>query len=233
MKIKKVIGTIFALIGFWLNFSPLVWQPSYTVFLIMTFVGIGFILIGALFFERPHESDNVPPGWKTNPSAWRYRVPVIILTLICFGFSHYLATYQLGYLKTVWDPLFGDGTVKVLTSNVSHAFPVSDAGLGSLAYLLEAFLAFHGGTARWRSLPWAVLSFGFLAIPVGIVSIILIILQPLVVHAWCFLCLATAVCMLLIFYFALGEVRAMHQCWKRERQKGKSLWHFLLYGDTK
>ena len=34
--------------------------------------------------------------------------------------SRYLAAYQRGYISTVWDPFFGEGTGRVLTSTLAH-----------------------------------------------------------------------------------------------------------------
>ncbi len=56
-----------------------------------------------------------------------------------FIVSRYLAMYQLGYMDYMWDPLFGfhGGTEKVLNSDLSHSWPVSDGGLGAIAYTFE------------------------------------------------------------------------------------------------
>jgi hypothetical protein len=91
---------------------------------------------------------------------------------------------------------------------VSQAFPISDAGLGAFAYTLEMLSAFIGNERRWRTMPWMVLIFGILTVPVSLVSVILIILQPLAVSAWCTLCRATAVCMLFGIPLAINEVLA-------------------------
>jgi len=36
-----------------------------------------------------------------------------------------MAAFQLGYIESVWDPLYDPGTQAILTSRVSEAFPVS------------------------------------------------------------------------------------------------------------
>lgn len=224
---------IFIFIGFWLNLAPLVlWAPSRVYFVNDTYIGIALLSISFLFINENESStgSEKPPGWSYNPSSWSHRVPVIFLALLCYFLTRYLASYQLGYINTIWDPFFGQGTVKVLNSKIAQSFPISDAGAGGLAYLLEVLLEWQGGTARWKTSPWAVLSFGFLAIPVGLISITLVVLQPLVVNAWCFLCLLTAACMLMIICFAIGEVIATLQCMKREMRLGKSFWKCLFYG---
>lgn len=162
-----------------------------------------------------------PEGWSYNPSSRKHRIPVIFLALTCCFLSHYLAIYQLGYISVVWDPIFGDSTMKVLTS---------DAELGSLTYLLEALFAWHGTIDRWKSKPWIVILFSILALPVGVVSIVLIILQPLIVKAWCFICLLIAFLMLTIIVVSIGEPIATLQCMKKQKIRGQSIWKFLIYG---
>jgi hypothetical protein len=120
--------------------------------------------------------------------------------------------------------------VDVLTSKVSQSFPVADAGLGATAYLLETLFAF-GSTRRWHTMPWFVMLFGVLAIPVSCISIVLIILQPTVVGAWCGLCLVTAVLMLLIIPLTVDEVWATLQFMKHSKIKGHSHWK-TFWGGT-
>jgi len=136
---------------------------------------------------------DLPRGWTYNPSTWQQRAPIIALTFVGFFCARYLAAFQLGYIDRVWDPFFVDGTKRVLTSDVSKAWPISDAGLGALSYMLEALSGFMGGVQRWRTMPWMVAMFGFLVVPLGVTSIVLVILQPLMVGAWCTICLVTAV----------------------------------------
>jgi len=59
-----------------------------------------------------------------------------------------MGAFQLGYISTVWDPFFGEGTRRVLTSQVSHSFPVSDATLGAFSYILDVLFGYAGGTHR-------------------------------------------------------------------------------------
>src|SRR5581483_12523041 len=146
--------------------------------------------------------------------------PIIALAIISFFASRYLASFQLGHISGVWDPVFGDGTRRVLTSEVSRAWPISDAGLGSISYLLEALMGFMGGQDRWRTMPWMVTFFGILVVPLGTVSIVLIILQPLAVGAWCSLCLLAAIAMLAMIPATLDEVVAMAQFLIQAKREG-------------
>ncbi len=212
-----LLGPVFPIVvhgvvGMWLGLAPLVlWSPDAACYLNDTFVSV---LIFSLFIplsgaiQPISRGPSIPPGWTYNPSTWPQRLPIAFLAFICWMISRYLAAYQLGYIHTIWDPFFDQGTVRVLTSDVSQAFPVSDAGLGAFAYTLEMCSAFLGNERRWRTMPWMVLIFGILSVPVSLVSVILIILQPLAVGAWCTLCLVTAVCMLLGIPLAINEVLA-------------------------
>jgi hypothetical protein len=175
-----------AFLGVWLCMAPLIFHAksaaAYTTdtlfgILIMIFILVIPNIPGIMVIRE--EGPNVPGGWSYNPSSWPERIPVVFLGWLGFFTARYLAGYQLGYTDTIWDPFFGDGTRQVLTSDVSESFPVSDAGLGAVAYILDVIAGLAGRTARWRTMPWIVLVFGFLVIPLGIVSITLVILQPL------------------------------------------------------
>ncbi len=176
-----------------------------------------------------------PPGWTYNPSARRQRLPILILALLNCGIAGYLAVCQIVYHGHAWDPFFGDGTLRVLTSEVSRAFPVSDAALGAAAYLLEAIFCMWGDGHRWRSKPWLALSFGLVVLPLSVVSVVLMILQPVVVHAWCSLCLAQTAGMLLMVPLALDEVVASIQFLMHAYQRNPSLallWHLFRHGEV-
>lgn len=89
-----------------------------------------------------------------------------------------------------------------------------------------------GDERRWRTMPWMVAGFGVIVVPLGIVSIALVIMQPLAVGAWCTLCLFTAAAMLLMIPLSLDEVVAMVQFVRRKKREGHSAWRvFWLGGD--
>lgn len=213
-----------AAIGIWLQFTPLIfWAPEAAAYLNDTLIGALLILLTLILYPLPgtlpDAEPSVPPGWSYNPSAWPTRLVIGFLAFCCWMISRYLSAYQLGYIDTVWEPFFTPGTESVLESTVSKAFPVSDAGLGAMAYTFEFFSTWLGGKNRWRTAPWAVLIFGILVIPVSLVSVVLIILQPLAVGTWCTLCLLTAICMLSGIPFAIGEVAATLQYLKCSKEK--------------
>jgi Vitamin K epoxide reductase family len=166
----------------------------------------------------------VPPGWTYNPSRWSQRVPIIVLATIGFLIAGYLAFYQLGVVSSVWEPFFGSGSRRILQSWVSKLVPVSDAALGALGYLADAVTGLIGGRARWRKMPWIVVLFGLAVGPLGVVSVLLVILQPVLFDAWCTLCLASAVISVLMIGPAMDEVLASLQHLKRQRAEGRRLW---------
>jgi uncharacterized membrane protein len=175
--------------------------------------------------------DRKPPGWGFNPSAWSQRWPLIIIAFIGFQISLYLGLYQLNIISSVWEPFFGDGSHKVLTSRISRALPVPDALLGAFSYLLDTITGIIGGTDRWRAKPWIVILFGIATGPLGMVSVLLVILQPVAVGAWCTLCLVTAFISVIMISPAMDEVLASLQYLKKVNRQGHSLWR-AFWGQT-
>jgi hypothetical protein len=98
----------------------------------------------------------------------------------------------------------------VLTSEVSHQLTrwirLPDAILGVFAYASDVIFSLAGSERRWQDRPWLVIIFGIDVIPLGIVSIILVILQGLVVKFWCFLCLISALISFILIVLAYDEV---------------------------
>lgn len=226
-----------SLVGVWLLFAPLVfWAPTAVAYANDTLAGALLIAFVLLMPGMPGMSmlpgPDVPPGWSYNPSTWPQRAPIIALAFVGFFISRYMAGYQLGYIDSAWDPFFGEGTQRVLESDVSRAFPISDAGFGGVAYMVEALMGFMGDRQRWRTMPWMVTFFGILVVPLGIVSITLIILQPVAVGYWCTPCLFAALAMLVMIALTLDEVVAMGQFLVQTRREGQSLWRAFWLGGT-
>ncbi|MGH2399495.1 MAG: vitamin K epoxide reductase family protein [bacterium] len=230
------------LVGIWLLFAPLVfWTPDAAAYANDTLIGalvIAFSVLIPMMPSRAHHQvmsapgPDTPPGWSYNPSGWIQRGPIIAMAFVGFFLSRYLAAYQLGHIAYPWDPLFGDGTLRVLDSEISKAWPISDAGLGATSYMLEALSGFMGGRNRWRTMPWMVVMFAVLVVPLGIVSIVLVMLQPIAVSAWCALCLITAAAMLIMIAPAIDEVVAMSQFLLGARREGKPFWRTFWVGGT-
>lgn len=174
------------------------------------------------------EDDTLPPGWSYNPSAWwPARIPILILAVIGLGISSYLALFQWDAISEVWEPFFGNGSRTILHSSVSRLLPFPDAALGALGYLGDAVSGAIGGPDRWRRMPWIVILFGVAVGPLGAVSITLVIVQPVLFHAWCTLCLASALISTLMIAPALDETLASLQYLKRVHQSGGSMWRAL------
>jgi uncharacterized membrane protein len=165
-----------------------------------------------------------PPGWTSNPSAWRERLPIIGLAALGAAIAAYLASYQLRVVQDVWEPFFADGSRTILDSPVSTVLPIPDAALGLLGYVADAVTGVIGGRARWRTMPWIVVLFGVAVGPLGAVSVLLVILQPVLYDAWCTLCLASAVVSLAMIGPALDEVLASLQHLRRVHEAGGSAW---------
>ena len=226
-------GWALGLVGVWLQLAPLVfWAPIPLMYINDTLVGALAIVLSFLIAKKNEveSATSVPVGWSYNPSAWLHRIPTVGLATLCWFFSRYMAAYQLGYIDSVWDPFFTNGTLNVITSKISKDFPVSDAGMGAVCYTLEMLLGWQGGQRRWATMPWLVLAFAFLVVPVGLASITLIILQPVVVGAWCSWCLATAACMLLMIVLTGGELAAALECLKAASSRGESVWKVFWKG---
>lgn len=226
-------------VGIWLLFAPLVfWTASPADYLNDTLTGALVIAFAVLVTMMPGmdmsvmEGADVPAGWSYNPSSWLQRAPIILLALIGFLASRYMAAFQLGHIPDIYDPFFGEGTRRVLSSDVSKMFPISDAGLGSLSYMIEILMGFMGDKARWRTMPWMVMFFGILVVPLGTVSVVLIILQPLAVGAWCSPCLLAGVAMLAMIPATLDEVVAMLQFMVQAKRDGKPMWRTFWLGGT-
>lgn len=224
---------ITALMGGWIMLSPLVFETtSAAAYSSDTLIG-ALVMLASIYTPssyREEEGKGIPPGWSYNPSTTGQRLPIMFLAYLGFLFSRYLAAYQLGHIENVWDPFFENGTERVLTSSVSKAFPVSDAGLGAMTYLLDVIAAAIGGKQRWRTMPWAVIMFGLMIIPAGITSITLIMLQPISVGAWCTLCLTTAFIMLIMVPPAVDEVLASVQLLLRVKKEGQPFWKSFWLG---
>jgi uncharacterized membrane protein len=228
--------------GMWLLFAPLLfWTSDAGAYANDTLVGalvIAFSVLVPMMPSHAHHrvmmtpGPDTPPGWSYNPSDWFQRGPIIAMAFVGFFLSRYLAAYQLGHTTYPWDPFFGNGTQRVLDSEVSKAWPISDAGLGAVSYLLEALSGLMGGRNRWRTMPWMVLMFGVLVVPLGVVSLVLVTLQPVAVGAWCTLCLITAAAMLIMIAPAIDEVVATGQFLLGARDEGKPLWRTFWIGGT-
>jgi nucleoside-diphosphate-sugar epimerase len=236
-----------AAIGFWLLFAPLLfWTPNAAAYLNDTLVGTLVIAFAAAFPPEPGVSPlaattgpTTPPGWSYNPSAWTQRLPIIALALVGLYVSRWLAGYQLGHLGGVWEPFFAgspddprNGTEEIITSWVAEAWPVSDGGLGAITYILEILTGVIGLKARWRTMPWLVVLFGLMIVPLSVTSISFIIIQPILLGTWSTLALIGAAAMLLQIPYAIDELLASLQFLWRRAKAGQSWLRVFFVGDA-
>ncbi len=232
-------------VGVWLLFAPLIfWTPSAAVYANDTFVValvIAFAILVPMMPGMSHEGmmdkSDMPPGWTYSPSTYLQRLPIIALGAIGFVISRMLAAYQLGHIDGVWEPFFaGDavrnGTEFIITSEVSKAWPIADGGLGATTYMFEVLMGVMGGRSRWRTMPWMVLLFGFVVVPLGVVSIYFIIIQPIVIGTYCTLCLLAAFAMLIMIPYSLDELVAMGQFLVQNTRRGRPFWRSFFMGDA-
>jgi nucleoside-diphosphate-sugar epimerase len=236
-----------AAIGVWVMFAPLVfWAPTAAAYLNGTLVGA--LVFGFAGAARPAPGidpvaattgPTVPKGWDYTPSSWFQRIPIIVLAVVGFFVSRHLAAYQLGHIEGVWEPFFAgsatdpqNGTEEIITSSVSEAWPVSDAGVGGLTYMLEILVGLVGSARRWRTMPWLVILFGIMIVPLGIVSITFIIIQPVVIGTWATLTLIAAAAMLIQIPYSIDELVATGQFLTRRVKAGRPFLRVFLMGDT-
>lgn len=229
-------------VGVWLTFAPIVfWAPTAAAYANDSLIGILVMALTILIPGMPNmimymqHGPAQPPGWTYNPSSWPQRWIMIATGFLGFIVSRYLAMFQLGYIDYVWDPFFGfsSNTEKVLNSKMSHMWPISDGGLGAISYTFEFLMGYMGSPSRWRTMPWMVAFFGVLVIPLGLTHIFLVISQPVIVHAWCTMCLLAALIMLPMIPLEVDEVVAMFQHVRQAKKRGDrggSLWKIFWKG---
>jgi uncharacterized membrane protein/predicted RNA-binding Zn-ribbon protein involved in translation (DUF1610 family) len=238
-----------AFVGLWLLFAPLVfWTPLPEAYANGTLVGMLVIALSVLIPMMPGMSmagmmgkPDVPPGWAYTPSSWLQRMPIAVLALIGFLIARVLGAYQLGHIDSVWEPFFAgsgamkgvmNGTETIITSDMSKAWPIPDGALGAIVYTLELVMTWMGVKTRWRTMPWMVLALAVTVLPLGVVSIYFVIVQPIVIGTWCTLCLIAALAMAVMIPYSLNEFVAMGQFLLWARKQGKPFWRTFWTGDA-
>jgi hypothetical protein len=122
----------------------------------------------------------------------RIRRPVAVVLIALAGclISSYLAAFQLGIAGDAWDPFFGDGSRRVLTSAVSRLLPVPDASIGAAAYAIDAVLGI-ALAVRTDAPDWIAALLALVASVGAAVALVLVVLQPLIARSFCSLCLVS------------------------------------------
>lgn len=232
-------------IGIWLLGAPLLfWTPDAAVYTNDTLIGALVIALTILVPMMPGMAPegmmgegDVPPGWSYSPSTYIQRIPIIALGAVGFVLSRILTAYQLGHVDAVWDPFFAspealNGTEYIITSDVSKAWPIADGGIGAMSYMFEILMGAMGGRARWRTMPWMVTLFGIVVVPLGVVSIYFIVIQPIVIGTYCTICLLAALAMLIMIPYSLDELVAMGQFLVWNTRRGRPFWRAFFRGDA-
>ncbi len=134
-------------------------------------------------------------------------IALVALAVIGFAISAYLAAFELGLVADVWDPFFGDGSRRVLTSAIARLLPVPDAALGAAAYLVDGLL---GAVllVRPRGRLLVATALAVIASAGALVAFALVVIQAAFVGAFCALCLASAAVSTALAFGALVEWRA-------------------------
>lgn len=179
--------------------------------------------------------DAPSPPFRYNTSGWPQRVPIAALAMVGFATAAYMGLYQWGLIDSVWDPIFGEQSEKVLRSPTSLAMErwtlIPDAVLGAFAYLGDAVYGLAGSTRRWQLRPWMTLLFGLDVIPLGVVSIVLVFMQGAVVGYWCALCIFTALISAALVFLAYDEIWSCVKFLHFVRKEGDSkLFWDVLWG---
>ena len=171
--------------------------------------------------------DTLPVVKRSNPSAWSKRIVLLIMALAGFLIALYLGWYQLHIFATVWEPFFGNGTNAVVKSAFSRSLPIPDGLIGAFGYLCDIVLVSIGGITRWKTKPWIVILYSIIVVMMGLASILLIILQPALLHAWCTLCLISAALSLGMVIPVMDELRASIKYIRTEKSNGKTFWEAI------
>jgi hypothetical protein len=109
---------------------------------------------------------------------------------------------------------------------------VSDAAVGGYTYALEILTGIVGSSLRWRTMPWLVVLFGLMIAPLGVVSILFIVIQPILIGTWSTLALAAAAAVLIQIPYSLDELLATLQFMRRRVRAGQNWLRVFLTGDT-
>ena len=81
-------------------------------------------------------------------------------------------------------------------------------------------------------MPWLVLLFGLMIVPLGVTTILFIVIQPVVLGTWSTLALVGGAAVLLQIPYSLDELLATLQFLHRRHQAGQPWLRVLLRGDT-
>lgn len=81
-------------------------------------------------------------------------------------------------------------------------------------------------------MPWLVFLFGLMIVPLSIVSISFVIIQPIVIGTWATLTLVAAAAMLIQVPYAIDDLIATIQFVRRRAKQGRNWLRVFLFGDA-
>src|SRR3546814_5970459 len=89
---------------------------------------------------------------------------------------------------------------------------------------------FRSDRRRGRTMPWMVLLFGLLILPLGVVSVSFSIVQPPLICALCTLCILQAAVTVILVPYSIDELLATCQYRLRATQAGEPFWRTFWRG---
>ena len=107
-----------------------------------------------------------------------------------------------------------------------------DAGVGAMTYALEILVGAIGSARRWRTMPWLVVLFGVMIVPLGAISIFFIVIQPIMIGTYSTLALIAAAAMVVQIPYSLDELVATFQFLRRRHKAGQPWLRVFFTGDT-
>lgn len=172
--------------------------------------------------------DDNPDGWEYNPSAWRERLPIILLAFIGIALAAYLLLFQWRMIETIWEPYFGrSGRRGLRRLWLDSPIRIPGGLIALLGFFSVAVTMTIGRADRWRSMPWMVLLSGGLTALWGLICMVVMALQPLVQESANTTCLLTTGLAALLVGPAMDEVLATLQYLRVVYDDGDSVWQAL------
>jgi uncharacterized membrane protein len=156
--------------------------------------------------DRAELGHNLIKKHMTHSPSVPQRTTILALIFIGLLVSIYLGLFQLHVFQTVWDPFFPVGSLQVLESPLSKAFPIPDSLIGAAGYFAEAVTLLIGSSRRFGRGSRMLFLYSIIAMGMGAVSVGLMFYQNLVVQNWCTLCVLSALISMRLFFPGLQEL---------------------------
>ena len=243
---RQWVQWITATVGVWVLFAPLVfWTTSAAAYAVDTLIGMLVVAFAVMIPPTPGISrralaadDDRPLGWSYSPSSFTQRIPIVALAFVGLFVSRYLGRLSARPHRRPVGPFFGpggapadNGSEAVVTSWRFERLSRSRMpGFGAFAYALDILAGAIGDRRRWRTMPWMVLLFGLLIIPLGVVSVSFIIIQPPIIGALCTPVHHPGRGTVMLVPYSIDEVLATCQYLYRANRAGEPFWRTFWRG---